>query len=72
MKLNSNRNLKRSTALVLVLAACCAAAALRWWFLLTLPLFAVHLYGVWTRTDRALDRFFPLLVLGSFALALLY
>lgn len=43
-----------------------------WWFLLTLPLFAVHLYGVWTRTDRALDRFFPMLVFGTFLLAIIY
>lgn len=43
-----------------------------WWFLLTLPLFAVHIYGVWTRTDRALDRFFPMLVFGTFMLAVLY
>lgn len=40
--------------------------------LLTLPLFVIHLYGVWTRTDRALDRFFPLLVFGTFLLALLF
>jgi len=43
-----------------------------WWFLLTLPLFAVHIYGVWIRTDRALDRFFPMLVFGTFLLAVLY
>ena len=50
----------------------CCAAALRWLFLLTLPLYIWHLRGVWTRTDAALDRYFPLLVLGTFALALLY
>ena len=60
------------TALIVLGWAALIAFADRWWFLLTLPLFAVHLYGVWTRTDRALDRFFPLLVLGTFALALLY
>lgn len=43
-----------------------------WWFLLTLPLFVIHLYGVWTRTDRDLDRFFPLLVFGTFLLAMVY
>ena len=48
------------------------AAALRWLFLLTLPLYIWHLRGVWTSTDAALDRYFPLLVLGTFALALLY
>lgn len=53
---------------------CCYASmhTCRWWFLLALPLYIFHLYGVWTCTDRALDRFFPLLVLGTFLLALLY
>ena len=48
------------------------AFASRWLFLLTLPLYIWHLHGVWTTTDAALDRYFPLLVLGTFALALLY
>ena len=58
---------------------CVASAAgvagvliLRWAFLLVLPMFIVHLRGVWTATDRALDRYFPLLVMGTFLLALLY
>ena len=50
----------------------CVPALRRWAFLLTLPLFVLHLKGIWTRTDAALDRYFPLLVLGTFALALLY
>jgi len=67
----------QTALIVLGWAAMVAFAALRcgaggWWFLLTLPLFALHLYGVWTRTDRALDRFFPLLVFGTFVLALLF
>ena len=45
---------------------------LRWAFLLVLPMFIIHLRGVWTTTDRALDRYFPLLVMGTFLLALLY
>jgi hypothetical protein len=45
---------------------------LRWAFLLVLPMFILHLCGVWTTTDRALDRYFPLLVMGTFLLALLY
>ena len=53
-------------------SAAASACALRWLFLLTLPLYVWHLRGVWTRTDAALDRYFPLLVLGTFALALLY
>ena len=58
---------------------CVASAAgvagvliLRWAFLLVLPMFIIHLRGVWTTTDRALDRYFPLLVMGTFLLALLY
>lgn len=39
---------------------------------LTLPFFAFHLYGVWTRNDRALDPMLPLLVLSSFATSLLF
>lgn len=58
---------------------CVASAAgmawvliLRWAFLLVLPMFIIHLRGVWTTIDRALDRYFPLLVMGTFLLALLY
>ena len=44
---------------------------MRWLFLLTLPFYALHLKGIWTRTDRALDPMLPLLVLSTFALSLL-
>ncbi len=40
-------------------------------FVLTLPLFLLHLRGVWTREDRALDPMLPLLVLSTFLLSLL-
>ena len=60
------------TALICLGWLALIAYASRWWFLLTLPLYIWHLRGVWTRTDAALDRYFPLLVLGTFALALLY
>ena len=40
-------------------------------FLLTLPLYIVHLRGVWTRSDRALDPMLPLLVMSTFLLSLL-
>ena len=43
-----------------------------WWFLLALPLFLAHLRGVWTHTDRSLDRYFPMLVFGTFILAIIY
>ena len=44
-----------------------------WRFLsvLSLPGFILHLKGVWTREDRALDPMLPLLVLSTFAFALL-
>ena len=38
---------------------------------LTLPLYIVHLRGVWTRKDRALDPMLPLLVMSTFLLSLL-
>lgn len=40
-------------------------------YVLTLPLFVLHLRGVWTRQDRELDPMLPLLVMSSFAFALL-
>ena len=55
-------------------AAFAEAASFPWTrclFLLTLPFYVLHLKGVWTRTDRALDPMLPLLVLSTFALSLL-
>lgn len=40
-------------------------------YILTLPLFVVHLKGVWTRQDKALDPILPLLVMSTFATSLL-
>ena len=45
---------------------------LRWLYVLTLPLYVLHLRGVWTREGRALDPMLPLLVMSTFALSLLY
>lgn len=42
-----------------------------WLWLLTLPLYILHLRGVWTLQDRALDKMLPLLVMSTFALSLL-
>jgi len=42
-----------------------------WLFVLTLPLFAKHLLGVWHRDGRDLDPMLPLLVMSTFLLALL-
>lgn len=40
-------------------------------YVLTLPFFVWHLYGVWKKQDRELDPMLPLLVLSTFAFALL-
>ena len=40
-------------------------------FVLTLPLFVLHLRGVWKRDGRALDPMLPLLVMSSFLFSLL-
>lgn len=40
-------------------------------FVVTLPLFILHLKGVWTREERELDPMLPLLVMSSFAFCLL-
>ena len=42
-----------------------------WLWVVTLPLYIVHLRGVWTRTGRALDPMLPLLVISTFLLSLL-
>ena len=42
-----------------------------WLWVLTLPLYILHLRGVWTLQDRALDKMLPLLVMSTFALSLL-
>ncbi len=40
-------------------------------FAVTLPLYIWHLAGVWKNSGRALDKYLPLLVLSTFAFALL-
>ena len=45
-----------------------------WWhylYVITLPLFAVHLVQVWRLSGRALDRQLPLLVISTFLFAVL-
>lgn len=49
----------------------CWPSVWHWLWALTLPLYILHLRGVWTREDRALDPMLPLLVLSTFALSLL-
>lgn len=40
-------------------------------YILTLPLYVLHLKGIWTKQDRALDPMVPMLVLSTFATSLL-
>lgn len=42
-----------------------------WLFFITLPLFAFHLRGVWTRSDKDLDPMLPILVISTFILSML-
>ena len=42
-----------------------------WLFVITLPLYILHLAGVWKRSGKALDPMLPLLVISTFLLALL-
>ncbi len=64
---------------LLVLGFCCMAAYCllcwpslwHWLWVLTLPLYGLHLKGVWTRSGKALDPMLPLLVMSTFLLCLL-
>lgn len=78
IKLGARRARIYQTVLIGLGWACMAAYCLlcwpSWWhwlWVLTLPLYVLHLHGVWTREDRALDPMLPLLVLSTFALCLL-
>ena len=78
IKLGAHRARIYQTVLIGLGWACMAAYCLlcwpSWWhwlWVLTLPLYVLHLHGVWTREDRALDPMLPLLVLSTFALSLL-
>ena len=66
------------TALIVLGWACLVAFNLmrfpdpwHWTFIVTLPLFIIHLRGVWTMEGRALDKMLPLLVMSTFVLSLL-
>ena len=78
IKLGARRARIYQTVLICLGWVCMAAYCLlcwpSWWhwlWVLTLPLYVLHLHGVWTREDRALDPMLPLLVLSTFALCLL-
>ena len=58
-------------AAMLVYTALTSTHWTAWLYLLTLPLYAKHLHGVWHRQNRALDPMLPLLVISTFLFALL-
>ena len=58
----------------LLMLAYCQLRMFSWWhylFVLTLPLYVLHLRGVWQRTGKALDPMLPLLVIATFLFCLL-
>ena len=78
IRLGERRAKVYQTVLVVLGWACMAAYCLlriadpwHWLWVLTLPLFILHLRGVWRRHDRDLDPMLPLLVLSSFLFCLL-
>ena len=67
------------TVLISVAWGCAVAFCLlrtpdfrHWIFFLTLPLYVLHLRGVWTREGSALDPMLPLLVVSTFLFAALF
>lgn len=78
IKLGLNGARIYQTVLIVAGFVCMAAyTALRlpdwrhWLWLATLPLYIVHLRGVWTHTARSLDKYLPMLVITTCALAVL-
>ncbi len=57
--------------LLAVFAALYRPAPWHFLFFITLPLYVLHLKGVWTRTERQLDPMLPLLVMSTFLLSLI-
>ena len=58
----------------ILMPAYCQLRMFSWWhylFVLTLPLFILHLRGVWKRTGKHLDPMLPLLVMSTFLFCLL-
>ena len=58
----------------ILMLAYCQLRMFSWWhylFVITLPLFILHLRGVWKHTGKALDPMLPLLVISTFLFCLL-
>jgi 1,4-dihydroxy-2-naphthoate octaprenyltransferase len=49
----------------------CWPSIWNWMWVLTLPLYVLHLTGIWKRSGKALDPMLPLLVISTFLLCLL-
>ena len=72
-------NAKIYQTILIVLGWCCLIAYTllcwpdwrHWLFVITLPLYVIHLRGVWNRSGKALDPMLPLLVMSTFLLAIL-
>ena len=78
IKLGEHRAKLYQTALICggwacMIAYCllCWPSAWHWMWALTLPLYIIHLKGVWQRSGKALDPMLPLLVMSTFLLSLL-
>ena len=79
LKLGLNNARVYQTALIvagwsfmLIFSLLTAVACKQWIYFITIPLFALHLRGVWTRVDRSLDPMLPMLVMTTFATAILF
>ena len=78
LKIGEKRAKVYQTVLIVAGWCCMAAYSLmrvndiwHYLFVLSLPLFAIHLSGVWKRTGKALDPMLPLLVMSTFLFAIL-
>ena len=49
----------------------CWPSIWHWLWVITLPMYFLHLRGVWTRSGKALDPMLPLLVMATFSLSIL-
>ena len=58
-------------ALMITYCLLCWPSIWHWIWVVTLPLYVIHIKGVWQRHDRELDPMLPLLVMSTFLLCLL-
>ena len=58
-------------ALMIAYCLLCWPSIWHWMWALTLPLYLIHINGVWKRSGKALDPMLPLLVMSTFLLSIL-